>query len=762
MKASFRRNRIRAALTVLAATLCAAMLVQSVTAQTGGEQAGQIEQDLRSLQSAAPATYTPAARVMSDLAVLDSSTNPAAFALEVLRRANALEQEAPAEPTSEQVAQLMSDLREVSSPDYQLWDTRYADAQVLDEDGAELADEDIVEAESTAEETPETEEPAAATDAPAEESAPTGDAVEMTPEEAQEIVAPAPREPAVSQEAIRDANSALSSALSEIQETGMLEPTVTSAATPSATPLAPAVLPHQEDKYTGNPLNRPVNLVFRDQELASIVALLASMADINVIAGTDIKGLTVTTDLRGVPLMQAMQTALRLNDLGIVEEEGIYYIVPYQDAVARQRVTEMLKLNNAEADKLKTVLVDLIAGTPEQSEINISANKEANILLISGPEKRIQDLASVARQLDISEPVLPTVTEAIKLNYSTPEEILSTIEKMITPEVGKVAADSRSRNIIITDQPVVVEQIRELITTLDAPVKEVMIDTMVVDVTLTDDADTGVDWLINAVRSQSRRDAATGTGIAKGNLQELGLGTDMASDASNLLNFAVLSSRLDWRGVIQAEIRSLNGKFVSNPVVFTVENKPATIEIVSEIPYRELTETGNGGSQTSTSFKDVGTRLTVTPRVTHDDHIIAEISANESSTSGEFQGIPIEDRRTIDTTMHMRDGETIFMGGLRKRSDNTNVRKVPLLGDVPVVNLLFRSTSQSELTQELLVFMTCKVIDKENRTLDDKQQTVLTDVQNLDMSVDAMQDVWRTSLHPKDMHDPMYKFRRSE
>jgi len=757
MKASFRRNKIRAVLAVLATTLCAATLVQSVTAQTGAERAGLIEQDLLSLQSAAPAAYTPAARVMSDLAVLDSSTNPAAFALEVLRRANALEQEAPAEPTSEQVAQLMSDLREVSSPDFQLWDTRFADAQVLDEDGAELADEDIVEAESTAEpEAPEAAEAAPAAEAPADE------AVEMTPEEAQEIVAPAPREPEVSQEAIRDANSALSSALSDIQETGMLEPTVTSAATPSATPLAPAVLPHQEDKYTGNPLNRPVNLVFRDQELASIVALLASMADINVIAGTDIKGLTVTTDLRGVPLMQAMQTALRLNDLGIIEEEGIYYIVPYQDAVARQRVTEMLKLNNAEADKLKTVLMDLIAGTPEQAEINISANKEANILLISGPEKRIGDLASVARQLDISEPVLPTVTEAIKLNYSTPEEILSTIEKMITPEIGKVAADTRSRNIIITDQPVVVEQIRELIATLDAPVKEVMIDTMVVDVTLTDDADTGVDWLLNAVRSQSRRDAATGTGINKGNLQELGLGADMGSDASNLLNFAVLSSKLDWRGVIQAEIRSLNGKFVSNPVVFTVENKPATIEIVSEIPYRELTETGNGGSQTSTSFKDVGTRLTVTPRVTHDNHIIAEISANESSTSGEFQGIPIEDRRTIDTTMHMRDGETIFMGGLRKRSDNTNVRKVPLLGDVPVINLLFRSTSQSELTQELLVFMTCKVVDKENRTMDIKQQTVLTDVQNLDMSVDAMQDVWRTSLHPKDMQDPMYKFRRSE
>ncbi|MBI1317929.1 MAG: hypothetical protein GC168_03135 [Candidatus Hydrogenedens sp.] len=750
MKTIIRRNWKPVALAVFAGAVCAALLVHDVTAEDRSASVSSIEQDLLSLQGAEHAAYAPAAKVMTDLAVMNPQQNPASFALEVLRRANSLQHEATAEPTTEEVAQLMSDLREVSSPDFQLWDTRYEDAQVTDEPAAEPVEEST---EGSSE--------VAADEAPAEEPAAEEAPVEMAPEEAQDVAPPAPREEpvVVSQDAILDANSALSSAREELEDQGMM---LGGDVSPTVTPLAPETLPHQEKPYSGDPLRRPVNLVFRDAELANIVALLASMADINVIAGTDIKGLTVTTDLRGVPLMQAMETALRLNDLGIVEEEGIYYIVPYTEAVSRQRVTEMIKLNNAEADKLKTVLTDLINGTSDQSQINVSANKEANILLISGPEKRIGDLASVARQLDISEPVLPTVTEAIKLNYSVPTDIMTTIEKMVTPDIGKVASDERSRSIIVTDQPVVVEQIRELVSSLDEPVKEVMIDTMVVDVTLTDDADTGVDWLINAVRSQSRRDAALGTGIATGNLQELGLGPSFATDAGSLLNFAVLSSRLDWRGVIQAEIRSLNGKFVSNPVVFTVENKPATIEIVSEIPYRELTETSNGGSQTSTSFKNVGTRLEVTPRVTHDNHIIAEIMANESSTSGEFQGIPIENRRTIDTTMHMLDGETIFMGGLRKRTDNTNVRKVPLLGDVPVVNLLFRSTSQSETSTELLVFMTCKVVDKDNRMLTDKQRVVLDDVQTMDMKVDAGKDIWRTSVHPKEMHDPMYKFRRSE
>jgi type II secretory pathway component HofQ len=224
----------------------------------------------------------------------------------------------------------------------------------------------------------------------------------------------------------------------------------------------------------------------------------------------------------------------------------------------------------------------------------------------------------------------------------------------------------------------------------------------------------------------------------------------------------VLSNRIDWRGLIQAEIRNLNGKLVSNPVVFTVENKPAKIEIVRDIPYVEVRETDAGGSQTNTEFKQIGTILEVTPRVTHDDHIIADIDAKESDTNGEFNGIPIEDRRSITTTMHVKDGETIFMGGLRKRTDSTTVRKVPILGDVPVVNVLFRNNSQVERTTELLVFMTCQVLDPKTKEMTGHQAMIHEDGRNMDGSVNAMQDIWRTTVDPKGMQDPMYKFRRSE
>ena len=359
--------------------------------------------------------------------------------------------------------------------------------------------------------------------------------------------------------------------------------------------------------------------------------------------------------------------------------------------------------------------------------------------------------------------MLLTVTEAIKVNYSTPTEMSEMVEKMLTPTIGQVAADERSRHLIVTDQPVVVEQVRQLIASLDLPVKEVMVDSMVVDVTLEDEAETGVDWLLNSVRRQSRRDVALGSDRAVGNLQELGFGTDLPGGGdSGILNFALLSSKFDWRGIIQAEVRDLNGKFVSNPVVFTVENKSAKIEIVRDIPYVEVKETSQGGSQTNTEFKQIGTILEVTPRVTHDGFIIAEINAKESDTNGEFNGIPIEDRRSVETTMHMKDGETIFMGGLRKRSDSTTVRKVPVLGDIPVLNTLFRNNQQTERSTELLVFVTCSVVDQSDKALTAHQEMIHQDGVNTDLSVNAMDDIWRTTKDPMGMHDPMYKFRRTK
>ena len=489
---------------------------------------------------------------------------------------------------------------------------------------------------------------------------------------------PAPREVTPAPVTTLDANREVAERLIELQRAEM-----TASVAETSEPQLISV--PERRPYTGDPLLQPVTIDFRDMELSNAVALLAHKAGINVIAGIDLRG-TVTANLREVPLRQAMETALRMNGLGLMEEEGIYHIVPYEEAISARRRTVMVHLENAKSDDVRSVLDDIIAASPDRGRFSLSANEPSNVVIISGPEKRIDDLVDLARNLDIAEVVLPTITEAIQLNYSEPSVLVSVVEKMLTPEVGMVSAEERARHLVITDIPIVVEQIRDLVNHLDIPVKQVNIDAMVLDVVLDDSASTGVDWVLDVVRRQSRRQAALGDdGRFVGNLQELAFETDLGiADPAGLMSFGLLSSRFDWRGMIQAELRSSNTHLVSNPKVITVENKPARITISQEIPYVELTQTDQGGQQTSTQFKDIGTILEVTPRVTHDDYIIVDITGKESNTAGVFNNIPIENKREIETTTRVFSGQTICIGGLRKNSDNSTVRKVPVLGDLPV------------------------------------------------------------------------------
>ncbi len=520
----------------------------------------------------------------------------------------------------------------------------------------------------------------------------------------------------------------------------------------------------QPEPYTGDPLQQIVNVDFREMELANVVALLAHKAGINIIAGADLTG-TVTASLKQVPLAQAMETALRMNGLGLVEEEGIYRIVPYEEAVTSQRVSELVTLKNAKAEDVEKVLKDLLQNSKNQKLFTISANKTTNVLVISGPKGKIESFLKLAHDLDIEQPVLPTVTEAIKLNYSEPDKLVPMLEKMLTPSVGKLAADIRARHLIVTDIPVVVEQIREIVKDMDISVKQVILDTMVVDALMSDAAETGVKWLIKAVQDQNTRQAALGeNGRAIGTLQDMAAGAALVTGSpASSLTYSLLTDDFDWQGAIQAEISNRNANLISNPVLVTVENQEAKIAISQEIPYIELTQTSAGGSQTNTRFKDVGTVLSVTPRVTHDDHIICLLDAKESSKAGEStSGVPIEFKRQMSSSVHMKSGQTIYIGGLRKKDSDNTIRKVPVLGDIPLINFAFRNNKGTSQFNELMIFLTCRVLEEEHPELTPYKQKKYDAAVGMPAKVDLQGDYVRDMLRPDKTRDPLWKWRRAE
>ena len=530
----------------------------------------------------------------------------------------------------------------------------------------------------------------------------------------------------------------------------------------------PASAAKDEVVVTGNPMDQIVNVDFRDMDLTNVVALLAQKAQINVIAGADLTG-AVTASLKNVTLRQAIDTVLRMNNLGIIEEEGIYRIVPYQEAVSAKRKTVMVKLENAKAVDIQKTLDEILKGSPDDTLLSLSANESTNMLIVAGPETRVAEFESLAKELDVAKPVTQTVTEAIKVNNAEPSELQELVKSMVSKDIGKVAIDTRSRHIVVTDAPVVLEQVRELIKQIDLPVKQVSVDAMIVDAVLTDNSETGVDWIMKAVHHYNLNGQQVGslvgpaTGVdSAGDQIQRDIISDMTRAGTGFLSLGLLTDKINIKAAISAQIDNRNAKLLANPVIVTVENQKATIQITDEIPYQESKQSLTGPPMVSTNFKDIGIQLEVTPKVSHDDHVIAKVMAKQSRQNGEFNNIPIEAKRTTDTTLRMRNGQTIFIGGLRRYDDTAQAKKVPILGDIPVVNFLFRNNVINKQSSELLVFLTCNVLPDEIGPLEPGLQKAHDLLDSAPKVPDASRELGRILTRPKQKEDPAWHWRRSE
>jgi len=152
-------------------------------------------------------------------------------------------------------------------------------------------------------------------------------------------------------------------------------------------------------------------------------------------------------------------------------------------------------------------------------------------------------------------------------------------------------------------------------------------------------------------------------------------------------------------------------QILANPKVLAINNRQATIQIIDEIPYQELTQTSGGGQIGTTSFKEVGIKLEVKPRIAADGTVHLQLTAEQSAPTGAVVNqVPVIQTRRSTTVMTVGDGRIVTLGGLRRRRAATNEDKVPLLGDIPWLGVLFRRVETVEVDTELVVFIRPKII----------------------------------------------------
>lgn len=265
-----------------------------------------------------------------------------------------------------------------------------------------------------------------------------------------------------------------------------------------------------------------------------------------------------------------------------------------------------------------------------------------------------------------------------------------------------VIPDNNTNSVIVVATPENMELLKEILAQLDKIPEQVMIETMIIEATLDKSSQFGVEWK-HAMGNPLGKNTGTGTGEGNFGLQN-------ANPALQGFRYTLVGGALS--GFLNALQTDTKFQVLSTPRIFTSNNVEAQINISQSIPYVLSTrEDANGNLTFNYAFQDVGIVLTVTPRITANGYVTMDVT----QTANDLQGFtdfnaPIVNQRQADTTVSVRDGETIILGGIIRNNVTSTVKKIPLLGDIPLLGQLFRSTEKGNVKTELLVFLTPRIV----------------------------------------------------
>ncbi|HEY1773522.1 MAG TPA: type IV pilus secretin PilQ [Gammaproteobacteria bacterium] len=381
----------------------------------------------------------------------------------------------------------------------------------------------------------------------------------------------------------------------------------------------------------------------------------------------------------------------------------------------------------------------------------LATREYGNVLMVgTAAEIAAAEGAEASAQQSLAQ-VEPLQSAFIQVNYAkaTDLELLikGTGDNSMLSKRGSVSVDSRTNTLLIQDTNDNLTAIRALIARLDVAVKQVLIESRVVIANNDFTRDLGArlgysgskttsgsfittsgnltatdSQVSNFITSQNSFNNAVNSGTTP-----LPLVTDFTvPDLADRLNVnipaapsagSIAFSILRGDSIIDLELSALQsegqGEVVSSPRVLTADQKLAHIEQGVEIPYQQASSSG----ATTTSFKDAVLSMDVTPQITPDDRIIMDLEVHDDQVGQNVQSatggsVPSIDTRDVKTQVLVNNGDTIVLGGIYETTQNVTTTKVPLLGDLPLLGWLFRNTSTENNKDELLIFVTPKIVDQ--------------------------------------------------
>lgn len=421
-----------------------------------------------------------------------------------------------------------------------------------------------------------------------------------------------------------------------------------------------------------------LSLNFQNIEVRAALQIIADFTGTNLVTADNVNG-NLTLRLQNVPWDQALEIILRAKGLAMRQRDNIIMVAPAEEVAAREKQ-------------------------------ELEARKQI---------KELEQLHS----------------ELIQINYAKASEIAALLkakENSLLSARGTVTVDERTNNILIQDVSDKLADLRKLITKLDIPVRQVLIESRVVVANNDFSKELGVRFggtmikrngagIITTSGTGAGTDTTVGSALTNlknssspfpvtlptfDNRLNVNLPSTGAATKGGRLGFAILGSDylLDLElSAMQSEGR---GEVISSPRVITANQREAMIEQGVEVPYEQATSSG----ATSVAFKKAVLSLKVKPQITPDDRVIMDLQVNKDSVGEVFNNVPSINTREVQTQVLVSNGETVVLGGIYENTRLNQVDKVPLLGDIPGLGRLFRRTITSDEKVELLIFVTPRII----------------------------------------------------
>ncbi|MEC8056987.1 MAG: type IV pilus secretin PilQ family protein [Pseudomonadota bacterium] len=446
-------------------------------------------------------------------------------------------------------------------------------------------------------------------------------------------------------------------------------------------------------RSTPNYSGKKISLDFQDIEVRRVLQLLADFTDINMVTADSVQG-NITLRLKDVPWDQALDIILKTKNLDKRRSGNVIWIAP---------VTELTK---AEEEEAKAIAQSVKLAPLQTEYIQLSYAKAADIEKLMTQGKNSSSSGSS--------------------NSGGSEPLGDSVGSLLSPR-GTVSIDPRTNTLIINDTAQKIDQIRKMIDLLDVRVKQVMVEARIVRASTSFTKEMGVKWGVLSQGITKNNDLLVGgSETTLWNLRDpdddgkytierpdnLNVDLGVTSAGASKIAFGLISLS-DF--MLDLELSALQadgyGEVISTPKVMTADKQTAKVATGQEVPYQSTTNSASGSTAT-TSFKEALLSLEVTPSITPDGKIQMLLDISKDSIAGEApNGELILNKNTINTNVLVDNGETVILGGVFEQTTTNQQTKVPFLGDLPWVGRLFRKDSKKDDKQELLIFVTPRIVN---------------------------------------------------